>query len=152
MGKIAADRAVDTLQLLNVALQDHKKKFKDSPLNQIDGIFISEERDTPGKLLVRSLEGPIATFSLQEMPGCCGVLVSYWSEIIPDYRKKGIGTELLTIRMATARAMKYGLLFATVDQSNKVETKLLLDAGWNKLREFRNPRTNNIIEVYSVNL
>ena len=152
MGKIASDRAVDTLQLLNVALQDHKKKYKDSPLNSIDGIFISEERDTPGKFLVRSLEGPIATFSLQELVGCCGVLVSYWSEVIPDYRKKGIGTDLLVIRMATARAMKYGLCLATVDQSNKTEVTLLLSQGWNKLREFRNPRTNNIIEIYSINL
>ena len=152
MGKIAADRAVDTLQLLNVALQDHKKKFKDDVLNEIEGIFISEERETQGKFLVRSLEGPIATFSLQELPGCCGVLVSYWSEVVSQWQKKGVGTSLLTIRMATARAMKYGLLLATVDQSNKVECKLLLDQGWNKLREFRNPRTGNIIEVYSTNL
>ncbi len=81
MGKIAEDRAVDLIQHLNVALQDRKEKYHDSPLNNIKGIFISEEKEG-GKFLVRSLEGPIATFSLQELPGCCGV---------PPIERKALG-------------------------------------------------------------
>lgn len=151
MGKIAEDRAVDLIQHLNVALQDRKEKYHGSPLNNIKGIFISEEKEG-GKFLVRSLEGPIATFSLQELPGCCGVIVSYWSEVTPTYRKKGIGAELLEIRMMAARAMKYGSMLATVDKSNDEEVVLLNRARWDKVKEFRNPRTQNLIEIYLVNL
>jgi len=151
MGKIAEDRAVDLIQYLNVALQDRKEKYPASPLNSIKGIFISEEK-TGGKFLVRSLEGPIATFSLQELPGCCGVIVSFWSEVTPEYRKKGIGAELLEIRMMAARAMRYGSMLATVDKANNDEVTLLNKANWSKAKEFRNPRTQNLIEIYLINL
>ncbi len=151
MGKIAEDRAVDLIQHLNVSLQDRKDKYKNSPLNEIKGIFISEEKEG-NKFLVRSLDGPIATFSLQELPGCCGFIVSYWSEVAPYFRKKGIGAELLQIRMMAARALKYGAMLATVDKQNLDEVSLLNNAHWSKVNEFRNPRTGNIIETYIVNL
>ena len=151
MGKIAEDRAVDLIQHLNVSLQDRIAKYKNSTLAAIKGIFITEEKEG-GKFLVRSLDGPIATFSLQELPGCCGILISYWSEVVPEFRKKGIGAELVQIRMMAARAMKYGSMLATVDKKNSDEVSLLNNAHWNKVSEFRNPRTSNIIEVYIVNL
>ncbi len=68
------------------------------------------------------------------------------------YRKKGIGAELLEIRLLAARAMKYGSMLATVDKSNDEEVALLNRAHWDKVKEFRNPRTQNLIEIYLVNL
>ena len=152
MGKIAENREADLVQHLNVALQDIIYKDDKSPLHEVKGIFITTERNDEQAFLVRSLSGPIATFSLAELPGCCGVLVSYHSEVLEKYRKQGLGTALLQVRMMAARASRYGCLMATVDKTNTAETEILIKTGWIKMKEFRNPRTSNVIEVYSTNL
>ena len=142
------------LVTLNVALQDalttpHPVQLKNG-LSLSYGSFISE--DKPGVFTLHNLQNQLATFSIQELPGCCGVAVSFYSEVDPTYREQGIGELLLKVRMSAMRNQKYGSAICTTVNSNEIEKKMLRNAGWIKLYEFRNPKTNNIIETFSVNL
>ena len=138
----------DMLQLLNVALQERVEGL--TKATESKGFFIhSPDRD---HYEVRSLEGPIAVFSLTELPGCCGAIVSYHSEVVQKYQKQGVGRILLDVRMDAARNRGYGQMIATVLDTNPAEKQLLLASGWVKAKEFRNPKTGNIVGTYTVNL
>ncbi len=152
MGKIDPIAGNDLLQALNVALQGQfqSRFYRDTNFgNNNQGWFITEK---DGKFLVRNLSGAVATFSLEELPGCCGVIVSYYSEVELAYRKLGLGELLLKVRMDACRVMKYGQMLATVVAGNQAEEKLLDCQGWLKVKEFRNPKTQNIVQTYLVNL
>lgn len=139
----------DLLQALNIALQTRLGAAAINFADNNRGWFITEKDE---RFHVRNLQGAVATFALKELPGCCGVLVSFYSEVAENYRKQGLGTLLNGVRMDAARRAGYGLLLATVLQSNQIEKALLKDNGWVLTREFRNPKTQNIVEVYQVNL
>lgn len=146
------DDGKDLLQCLNVALQEafNSKNHRDINFGDNNrGWFITSVNDT---YYVRNMSGPVATFSLKEFPGCCGILVSYYSEVQEKYRKLGLGKLLLEVRMSAARHMRYGQLSASVLSTNEIEKHLLNASGWIKTGEFRNPKTQNIVETYQVNL
>ena len=101
---------------------------------------------------VRSSSRNLATFAFAQLPGCCGVVVSYWSEVCADLRKKGLGALLLDVRMEAARRLNYGLITATVYNSNEAELAILRNQGWVLHREFRNPKTRNVLVLLSATL
>ena len=146
MGHVNAAFAIDLLQLLNIALQERRDIFEKA---ELDGCFIHSPK--PDTFEVRSLAGPIAVFSMTGLPGCCGVCVSYHSDVLAPLQKK-LGTALLAIRMDAARRKGYGQMIATVLADNQAEIKILTQAGWVRSGEFRNPQTQHLVTLWITNL
>lgn len=88
----------------------------------------------------------LAEFHLMQLPGCCGVVVSTGSWIIPELRGKGFGSYLNTLRQDLARDLDYGYILCTDISTNLPQRALLKRQGWSDLTLFRNPKTGN--EVY----
>jgi len=149
MGKISGVPEADPLHELNGALMRRRPSLDAAGIGYT---YIVERRGEPGVYDVRTESRNIATFGLQQLPGCCGVVVSFHAEIAEDLRKKGIGSVLLNTRMEAARRLRYGMMLATVLSTNAAENKLLEESGWKRLGEFRNPKTTNLVVLWSANL
>lgn len=94
----------------------------------------------------------VAFWELWQMKNCCGICVSTASEVGKNFRKRGLGTILNQIRIDYAKGMGYGLLLCTDVTSNKPQQKILTKNGWDKICEFKNPRTGNEIGIHVVSL
>lgn len=90
----------------------------------------------------------IATFGLDQLPGCCGVVVSHSSMVEAKYREKGVGKELNQLRLDIATTMGYGYMLATTIEGNDAQTKIMLDNGWETLKVFINPKTKNKVFLW----
>lgn len=94
----------------------------------------------------------LASWSLDQMQGCCGIVTSYHVGVRDEWQKRGIGAILLKIRMEAAKAAGYTVMTATTVSYNEPECKLLTRAGWKVVNEFKSVRTGNVIKVWMMNL
>lgn len=94
----------------------------------------------------------ISEFTMRQMPGCCGIVVSTGSTVDPKYRGKGIGTILNELRKDIARANGFGCLMCTTILSNTPQQKILERNEWELVNTFNNPRTGNDLGVHIYNL
>jgi len=95
----------------------------------------------------------IGHFSMEQLPGCCGIVVSYHSAIETQFRGLGIGKLFLEIREDAARRAGYTVILATVVHGNEAEVGLLKQAGWSVSPPlFVNKRTKNAIALYTKEL
>lgn len=115
----------------------------DEDLNGVEfGIYIKE---------VYSNE--IANFQVCQLPGCCGVAVSYDAFVNTPHRRKGIGTILNQFRIEWAKQANYGLLICTdIEYKNGAQEKIMKKNGWGELIDFVNPKTKNIVKMYAIKL
>jgi len=91
----------------------------------------------------------IATSWLQEMPGCCAILVSRNNSVLPIRHRRGFGSLLQEIKIWLRDRMGYGSLMCTVAGHNEAENHLLEKFGWvPHTSTFTNPKTNNQIRVW----
>ena len=113
-------------------------------------VLIKSERDnyqvelSSGKI--------IAGWMLKEMPGCCGICVATGAFVMDDFRNKGIGTILNSLRIALATELKFGLLLCTDVLENEPQQKILTNNCWTKINEFLNPKTENTIGIHCIKL
>lgn len=91
------------------------------------------------------LRTTIASFKIAEMPGCCGVAISYNAYVAGSMTEKGIGTMLNRYRIGLARRMGYSVLIATDTKRNKTQRRILRRNNWGVAFEFMNRRTTNIV-------
>lgn len=89
----------------------------------------------------------ISSFSIGELPGCCGVAVFYHCSVATDFQNKGLGKLLLILREEAARKAGYTYAQATVLKSNKPELAILKDQKWDILSDFKNRRTGHEVLV-----
>ena len=117
------------------------------PLHIYNLVYI---KDLPGGLKFRviNVEGVvISRFELAQMLGCCGICISTGTYVHPEFRGKGINSLLNNFRIAIAKDLGYGLLMCTDLKSNTPQMKTLDKNGWKHIREFKNPRTGNILNI-----
>lgn len=107
---------------------------------------------TAGKHANGDWRTPISWFSLSELPGCCGILVSHNAHVCQEYRGRGVGTLLNELRIHMAHKFRYSILLCTTDIYNKAENKVLDRNKWKSIQKFKNERTGNSISVNSVDL
>lgn len=150
MGRLEANFENDLLQTLNICLQERASELEAALKPDGKGFFVHSPAS--GEFEVRSLAGPIANFRLKELWGCCGVMVSHNAHVADKLQNKGVGAILLSVRMDAVRRHGYGQMLATVLHDNTAERKILAEAGWRLVGEFRNPRTNRIVCDYLANL
>ena len=89
----------------------------------------------------------ISTFKLVQMIGCCGICVSTGVYVHNEYRNKGVNTILNNFRIDIAKELGYGLLLCTDVSNNTAEVKTLDKNGWKHIYNFKNPRTQNNINI-----
>lgn len=89
----------------------------------------------------------VASFSLRQLPGCCGVLVSYHGRVYNPYRKMGIGTLLNQMKIDIARVWGYTTLLCTDVIDNQPQRKILGKNGWKDIHTFTNKRTGNLVAI-----
>lgn len=85
----------------------------------------------------------VGKFSMEQLPGCCGVAVSYHAQIETQFRGRGIGGLFLEMREDAAKRAGYTMVLATVLADNEVENKLLGRHGWIAQKCFKNRRTGH---------
>jgi hypothetical protein len=110
------------------------------------------KRYEEGRWVVTAGHLPIANFSLVGMPGCCGMVVSTGSMIIPNYRGRGLGHILSQMRVQMAWNFRYTVMFCTDVLSNTPQQKILRAGGWNRIWTFRNRRTTNDVSLDVITL
>lgn len=91
---------------------------------------------------------PIATFSLYQMPGCCGVVISSHAAVAHKYRKRGLGQFLLKLRKKYAFEHGFRMMLATDKADNAPETHVLSKHGFKQATEFKNKRTGNQVKIW----
>lgn len=133
------------------------KIFEDKPTTYIEKITTIvgkpiEIRNIKQDTRIWTNEKPIAGFALTEMPGCCGICVSYYSFVEKEYRSKGLGTLLNQLRQQLAYDYGYTILLCTDLEDNLHQQKILLKNGWNKLLTFINNRTTNKVCLHAITL
>jgi len=94
----------------------------------------------------------IAQFRLFQLPGCCGVCVPSGAWTSAKYRKKGINTLLNKFRIELARHMGYTILLCTDTNANVPSKKTLAKNGWKDIYQFKNKRSNNIVDISFIDL
>jgi hypothetical protein len=91
----------------------------------------------------------VVRFSLEQLPGCCGVLVSYHVEVRKKYQNKGINSYLQGIREQIARHNGYTMLMCTTTLDNLAEIHILKTHGWTCDSAFVNKRTAHGVMVFT---
>lgn len=86
-------------------------------------------------------------FCIAPMHGCCGMVVFFYASVTKDFQRKGFEQLFLQVRETAAKLAGYTIAQATVLETNKPERQLLLCAGWNEMKIFRNKRTGNNVVV-----
>jgi hypothetical protein len=95
---------------------------------------------------------PVARFALDQLQGCCGVCVSYFSYISFSYRGTGLGNVLCKMRIEIARAANYGLMICTDVDDNVPQKKIMESLNFQKATSFVNPKTNHLVNLRYINL
>lgn len=95
--------------------------------------------------------GIIAQCKLNQLPGCCGVLVSNGAHV-NTLRGRGIGTAMARLRLDIAKMFGYTTLLCTDVMDNTPQRKILTKLGYTDLFKFKNRRTNNTVAISAINL
>jgi predicted GNAT family acetyltransferase len=94
----------------------------------------------------------IAEFYLARLDGCCGVCVSYHTNVDSRYRKKGLGLLLNKIKQQIAYKYRYAILLCTDVETNTPQQKILTKTNWQKMFEFVNKKTANTVGLHMLTL
>ena len=94
----------------------------------------------------------LAEFKLIEMPGCCGVCISFNSWVNNKYRRKGVGTLLAEFRKKAANILGYTVMLCTDVDNNIPQQRILDRLDWKQIYSFKNKRTGNNVNIHAVTL
>ncbi|KKL58152.1 hypothetical protein LCGC14_2228280 [marine sediment metagenome] len=91
----------------------------------------------------------VASFRLEHLPGCGGILLSNNSWVNLAHRGKGVGSLMQEMKMWIANKLEAGVLLATVIVGNEAEEALLGKHGWKTVGpSFRNVHTENDVRMW----
>lgn len=90
----------------------------------------------------------LANFSLRELSGCCGVIVSYWMQVDKKYRGKGIAKVLQEFKEEICKYNGYTTMLATTLSGNDTENHILEKFNWKQVYTFKNKRTQHNLIVW----
>lgn len=97
----------------------------------------------------KSYDYHLASFTLEHMPGCGGILLSHDSWVGHSERGKGVGTLMQEMKMWIASKLEAAMLLATVVVGNEAEEGLLGKHGWKQVGPaFRNVHTGNNVQMW----
>jgi hypothetical protein len=87
----------------------------------------------------------IGRFSFATLPGCCGIVVSFYSSLNEVSRGTAMGPMFHHLKEKVARELGYSQMIATCDVTNFPEVIGASKNRWKILNPFKNRRTGNTI-------
>lgn len=137
---------IDKLQaLLGVPVTVERRKMPGNIPNRVYDVFHNQ----PGAKTADHDNRPvIATFCLCQLPGCCGVCVSYHTQVYDPYRHRGVAKLLMKLKEQMAHDNGYTIMLATDKTRNTYQQKVFAASNWDKSAEFKNRRSGNEVGVY----
>ena len=91
----------------------------------------------------------VASWSLTEMPGCCGILVAHGCAVYPPHQHKGVGLLLNQMRQVIALQRGYSMLFLTDNDHHLYNRRIIRKEAYRSLATFINKRTFNKVWLYA---
>lgn len=101
-----------------------------------------------GRCTVESARNSITGFKLVYFPGCCALCISTGTRVFTPYARRGVNKLGLQLRMALAGAYNYKALVCTDVARNTPSIRTIEGAGFAKIYEGRNKRTENLVNLY----
>ena len=101
---------------------------------------------------IKSGDMTVTSWSMQTLPGCCGICLSNNAFVWGRYHGKGVNTIANKIRIAIAKQAGYGIILCTDRDENTAQRKTLARNGWTDIHQFENPRTGNLVNISIKNL
>jgi len=117
--------------------------------NGIDIILKNKVKSKSGKF---EYDVHVCRFYLKELPGCCGILVSYNMIVFNQFRNKGIASFLQVIKEDIAKENRFSTLMCTTIKTNELENSLLEKTGWSRINMFNNARTSHDVIIWTKNI
>jgi GNAT superfamily N-acetyltransferase len=130
-----------------------EKAMADTSLNlrfSMDSYYDSKDNINGGKFRIYTLPNfeLVTIFTLEQMKGCNGIVISRSVEITPDFRGKGYGSAFCTMRENIAKDFGYSLIVCTIVVGNIPQEKIMAKNGWQKMVQFMNQKTSNNVSLY----
>lgn len=94
----------------------------------------------------------ITSFSLKDMYNCCGIIVGMDLFVSKPFRNKGLGTIMTKFMEDFSRYYGYGVIQGSDKTNNEHQIKIFQKLGWKEANKFTNPKTNNTLSIYLLNL
>lgn len=95
---------------------------------------------------------PVAKFGMLPLPGCRAICVFHHVETEPMLQHRGIGTELLRIRMVAAKEIGYKQAVCTVRIGNLIENAILARAGFRTTSWLYSNKDNTLVSMKAATL
>ncbi len=89
----------------------------------------------------------IGKTSLSPMPGCCGIVVSHYTELTPNNRGTSLSDPFRDLKSNLAKALGYTVMVATTDMSNFPAVGNMFKSKYKMVSSFINKRTNHLIGI-----
>jgi len=89
-----------------------------------------------------------SSYNLDQLPGCCGVVVSNGAYLNHNQRGYGLGEYFHKERIDLATYMGYSCMMATTILNNEAENHILRNNGWKTVHSFVNKRTGNTVLIW----
>lgn len=101
---------------------------------------------------IQNNDSLIATFQLNDMFNCSGILV--FSEVFVNkpFRNRGLSKAITAFVVDFSKYYGYGMLQAVDQDSNSFQKKSFEKGGWKIVNSFVNPKTANKLNVWFHNL
>lgn len=87
----------------------------------------------------------IGTTSLAPMPGCCGVVVSYHTELKADFRGSGLSNPFRDLKHDLIKALGYSAVVATTQLDNVPAVVNMVKSKYKIVRTFLNRRSGKLL-------
>ena len=121
-----------------------------------------DEWNAPDKLeveLIKDRSCPILVsdqglfhFYMQQVPGCCGICISFHTWVETEFRGKGIGNLLMKLKLQIAKEAGYTFFMATTNQRCDSADAIFKKYNFFIMNTFINKRTLNSITVWGKQL
>lgn len=89
-----------------------------------------------------------ASYKLEKMPGCCGLVVSYNSFIRNEFQNYKLGDFFHKERITICKDAGYSCMIATSVENNTIQSNLFEKNDWIKVHSFTNKRTKNVVDIW----
>lgn len=106
---------------------------------QYDGI------DDVAVIILKAADSVVASVSLVQLPGCCGVVVI---TDLDSKKGKGYGEFLSKAALYYAANLGYTLAIATTIVRNKSSNQIAVTLGARQVARFSNHKTKNVVKVW----
>lgn len=142
---------VDLIAKIGTLVPNNKETPKLTASVQDDNHRIIWEGPTRFSVVLNE-KSTLGYFYLEQLPGCCGVIVLNTMQVCHGYTHLGIGLLLNELAKEIAKVHGYTVMLATDKHNNLPQRRILMKNNWVDVHQFVNKRTENTVDISIVDL